>query len=73
MSPLHRFVDRDAFARFGGIGVGCQHFQATQVLNIRVGPDHVTDTPISQNNGADSAEDDDTEDDDDTEGDTEAG
>ena len=39
MAPLHRFVDRDAFARFAGIGVGCQRFQATQVLDIQVGPD----------------------------------
>jgi len=36
----HRFVDRDAFARFAGIGIGCQRLQASQVLNIQIGPDH---------------------------------
>lgn len=40
---LCRFVDRDAFARFAGIGIGCQRFQASQVLNIQVGPDHTFD------------------------------
>jgi hypothetical protein len=34
-----RFVDRDAFARFSGIGIGCQQLQATRVLEIIVGPD----------------------------------
>lgn len=37
----NRFVDRDAFARFAGIGIGCQRFQASQPLDIQVGPDHV--------------------------------
>jgi hypothetical protein len=36
---LHRFVDRDAFARFSGIGIGCQQLQATQILEVVVGPD----------------------------------
>ena len=36
---LFRFVDRDAFARFSGIGVGCQQLQATCVHEIIVGPD----------------------------------
>ena len=40
MTPWHRFVDRDAFARFAGIGIGCQRHQAVQVLNIHVGPDY---------------------------------
>ena len=40
ITPSCRFVDRDAFARFAGIGIGCQQFQASQVLDIQVGPDH---------------------------------
>lgn len=40
MAPPQRFVDRDAFARFAGIGIGCQRLQASQVLNIQIGPDH---------------------------------
>ena len=51
MAPLHRFVDRDAFARFAGIGIGCQHFQATRVLDIRVGPDCAVDTSNPQPGG----------------------
>ena len=35
----HRFVDRDAFARFAGIGIGCQRFQSSRVLEIQSGPD----------------------------------
>jgi len=35
-----RFVDRDAFARFAGIGIGCQRLQASQVLDIQIGKDH---------------------------------
>lgn len=54
MAPRHRFVDRDAFARFAGIGVGCQRFQATQVLNIEVGPDYTGDTLDSQPGSGDS-------------------
>jgi hypothetical protein len=42
----NRFVDRDAFARFAGIGIGCQRFQALQPLNIQVGPDYVA-SPLS--------------------------
>jgi hypothetical protein len=30
----NRFVDRDAFARFAGIGIGCQRFQALRPLDI---------------------------------------
>lgn len=41
----NRFVDRDAFARFAGIGIGCQRFQAPQPLDIRVGPDYVASPP----------------------------
>ena len=37
--PSYRFVDRDAFARFVGIGVGCQRLQATRILEIVIGPD----------------------------------
>lgn len=53
---LHRFVDRDAFARFSGIGIGCQHPQANQILNIQVGPDFTPSAPDSQPGGGDSAE-----------------
>ena len=53
MAPQHRFVDRDAFARFGGIGVGCQRFQATRVLDIQVGPDCTTGAFNSQPSGGD--------------------
>ena len=35
----HRFVDCDTFARFAGIGIGCQWLQASNVLEISVGPD----------------------------------
>ena len=34
-----RFVDRDAFARFSGIGIGCQRLQAAHVPEIILGPD----------------------------------
>ena len=34
-----RFVDRDAFARFSGIGIGCQRLQAAHVPEIIIGPD----------------------------------
>jgi hypothetical protein len=34
-----RFADRDAFARFSGIGIGCQRLQATHALEITIGPD----------------------------------
>ena len=34
-----RFVNRDAFARFAGIGIGCQRLQASNVLEISIGPD----------------------------------
>jgi len=57
MAPPHRFVDRDAFARFAGIGVGCQHFQATQVLEIQVGPDHMPSGGGSGGLEADESED----------------
>lgn len=43
MVLLYRFVDRDAFARFAGIGVGCQRFQASRVLDVQVGPDYIFD------------------------------
>ena len=36
---MYRFVNRDAFARFSGIGIGCQRFQATRSLEITVGAD----------------------------------
>lgn len=35
----HRFVNRDAFARFSGIGIGCQMLQATRSLELTIGPD----------------------------------
>ena len=56
MAPQHRFVDRDAFARFAGIGVGCRHFQATKVLDIQVGPDYTTNFFDSQSGGGNSDE-----------------
>ena len=34
-----RFADHDAFARFSGIGIGCQRLQATHILEIAIGPD----------------------------------
>ena len=34
-----RFVDRDAFARFSGIGIGCQRLQSTHISEIIIGPD----------------------------------
>ncbi|KAF9646622.1 hypothetical protein BDM02DRAFT_3188674 [Thelephora ganbajun] len=33
------FVDRDAFVRFSGIGIGCQRLQAIHVPEIGIGPD----------------------------------
>lgn len=39
MLSCTRFADRDAFARFSGIGVGCQRLQATRVPEIIIGPD----------------------------------
>ena len=54
--PLHRFVDGDAFARFGGIGIGCQQFQAARILGIRVGPDFTADAPGLQSGGVDADE-----------------
>lgn len=56
MAPPRRFVDRDAFARFAGIGIGCQRFQATQILDIKVGPDHTADPSNLQPMGEDLAE-----------------
>ena len=56
MAPLHRFVDRDAFTRFAGIGTGCQHFQATHILNIQVGPNYTTNTSDPQFSDGDLAE-----------------
>jgi hypothetical protein len=44
---IHRFVDRDAFARFSGIGIGCQRLQATQTLNIIIGPDAPDEGPAT--------------------------
>ena len=52
MAPSHRFVDRDAFARFAGIGIGCQRFQATRVLDIQVGPDCMLGSGGSVGSGA---------------------
>lgn len=34
-----RFVNRDAFARLSGIGIGCQQLQAPRPLEITIGPD----------------------------------
>jgi len=45
LSHAYRFADRDAFARFSGIGIGCQRLQATRVLEVVVGPD----TPAPMN------------------------
>lgn len=39
LSSKHRFADRDAFARFSGIGIGCQQMQATRALKIVIGLD----------------------------------
>ena len=39
LSCTYRFVDRDAFARFLGIGIGCQRLQAARSLEITIGPD----------------------------------
>ena len=42
------FVDRDAFARFAGIGIGCQRLQASHVLEIIIGPDPPdTEDPVT--------------------------
>jgi hypothetical protein len=46
-----RFVDRDAFARFAGIGIGCQHLQTSRVLNIQAGPDYTADLLGPEYNG----------------------
>ena len=35
---MHRFVDCDAFARFSGIGIGCQKLQAAHSQEITIGP-----------------------------------
>lgn len=53
-SPWLRFIDRDAFARFAGIGIGCQQFQAAQVLDIQVGPDHTANISDPQSGEKDS-------------------
>ena len=45
MTPPSRFVDRDAFARFTGIGIGCQRLQASRVPDIHIGPDHTVGGP----------------------------
>jgi len=34
-----RFVDRDAFVRFSGIGIGCQRLQAARIPKIIIGDD----------------------------------
>lgn len=39
LTSHNRFADRDAFARFSGIGIGCQQMQATRTLEIVIGPD----------------------------------
>ena len=36
---LTRFLNRDSFARFSGIGIGCQQLQASHTLEILIGPD----------------------------------
>ena len=36
---MYRFVDRDAFARYSGIGIGCQRLQAAHILEVIIGPD----------------------------------
>jgi hypothetical protein len=48
------------FARFAGIGIGCQQFQATQVLEIQVGPDCDAETlrPQFSNSGGLEGDDD---------------
>lgn len=56
MAPLQRFVDRDAFARFTGIGIGCQRLQASQVLDIQIGPDHTIRDPNLQPDGEDASD-----------------
>ena len=54
MAPPYRFVDGDTFARFDGIGIGCQKFQATRTLSIQVGSDFTADTSNSQSDDEDS-------------------
>lgn len=56
MAPHYRLVDRDAFARFAGIGIGCQQFQASQVLNIQVGPNYAANSLGTQHGREDSLE-----------------
>ena len=51
-----RFADGDTFARFSGIGIGCQRFQSHQVLNIQVGPDYTADVTSAQLGGGDLVE-----------------
>ena len=51
MAPWHRFVDRDAFARSTGIGIGCQRFQASKTLDIQVGPDYTANANNQPNSG----------------------
>ena len=68
MAPWHRFVDRDAFARSAGIGIGCQRFQSSRILDIQVGPDYTANTDL-QHGSKDSAELEVIESDDDTESD----
>lgn len=52
--PTTSFVDWDAFARFAGIGIGCQRFQAPRALNIQVGPDCATNCQGLQGGEEDS-------------------
>lgn len=49
-SLTYRFVDHDTFARFSGIGIGCQRLQATRTLKVIIGPDapDPVDPPIIQ-------------------------
>ena len=62
-------MDRDAFARFAGIGIGCQRFQAARVLDIQVGLDCDLPTGVgSVGLEADGSDDDGS--DDDAEGDS---
>lgn len=56
MAPPYRFVDRDAFARFAGIGIGCQRLQASRVLDIQSGPDHTISDPGLQQGGEGATE-----------------